>query len=182
MPLEHHILLRPILGVLQIGIRAKVIENQISHVIRQRIAAVTYTSISSDSNGPSWSIPLVNADELPEMDPYEEVAQQGKAPPLSPAYVPDLMNLDEHLLPYDDDASPTAESPGYISDSDSIEEDSIDYPNKPEDDDEDLKEDDNEDPEEDLSEEHEPEDEDTKEEEPSKGSDETKPFKEDETA
>ncbi|GKF50782.1 hypothetical protein Tco_0147249, partial [Tanacetum coccineum] len=46
--------------------------------------------------------------------------------------------------------------PGYIADSDSIEEetdvDSIDYPDEPEDDDED--------PEEDLSEEHEPEDDD----------------------
>ncbi|GKE95921.1 hypothetical protein Tco_1580776, partial [Tanacetum coccineum] len=62
--------------------------------------------------------------------------------------------------PYADDASPTAESPGYIADSDSIEEDtdedSIDYPD-------DLKngEDDaDEDPKEDPSEEHEPEDDD----------------------
>ncbi|GKB26665.1 hypothetical protein Tco_0866066 [Tanacetum coccineum] len=36
-------------------------------------SAVTYTSVSSDLNGPSWGIPLVNADELPEMDPYEEI-------------------------------------------------------------------------------------------------------------
>ncbi|GKF44797.1 hypothetical protein Tco_0131349, partial [Tanacetum coccineum] len=56
--------------------------------------------------------------------------------------------------------------------------DSIDYPNEPEDDDEDPEEDDKEDP----SKEHEPEDEYTKEEEPSEGSDETEPFKEDETA
>ncbi|GJS58309.1 hypothetical protein Tco_0653093 [Tanacetum coccineum] len=40
-------------------------------------STVTYTSISSDSNGLSWGIPLVNAGELPEMDPYEEVVQQG---------------------------------------------------------------------------------------------------------
>ncbi|GJX89298.1 hypothetical protein Tco_0341312 [Tanacetum coccineum] len=174
-------------------------------------SAVTYTSISSDSNGPSWGIPLVNVGELLEMDPYEEVAQQGQAPPLSPAYVPDPMELNEHVPvyvpepdhleyhvpldddiqvedePYADDASPTAESPGYIADSDSIEEDSIDYPDEPEDDDEDPKEDDDEDlkedpskehdpedddkdPEEDPSEEHEPEDEDTKEDEPSEGS------------
>ncbi|GJR68329.1 reverse transcriptase domain-containing protein [Tanacetum coccineum] len=144
-------------------------------------SAVTYMSISSDSNRPSW----------------------GQAPPLSPAYVPDPMELDEHVPPYAEDASPTAESPGYIADSDLIEkdtdEDSIDYLDEPEDDDEDLEkdededpeedpseehepEDDNEDPEEDPSQEHEPEDEDTKEEEPSEGSDETKPFKEDETA
>ncbi|GJR84170.1 hypothetical protein Tco_0154955 [Tanacetum coccineum] len=107
--------------------------------------AVTYTSISSDSNGLSWGIPLVNVDELPEMNPYEEVSQQGQAPPLSPAYVPDPMELDEHVSvedqPYADDASPTAESHGYIADSESIEEDSIDYPDKPEDEDEDPEED-----------------------------------------
>ncbi|GKF02749.1 hypothetical protein Tco_0029672, partial [Tanacetum coccineum] len=108
-------------------------------------SAVTYTSISFDSNGPSWGIPLVNAGELPEMDPYEEVAQQGQAPPLSPAYVPDPMELDEHVpdedQPYADDASPTAESPGHIADSESMEEDSIDNPNEPKDDDEDPEED-----------------------------------------
>ncbi|GJU99824.1 hypothetical protein Tco_1329095 [Tanacetum coccineum] len=152
-------------------------------------SAVTYTSVSSDSNGPSsWGIPLVNAGELPEMDPYEEVAQQGQAHPLSPAYVPDPMELDEHVpvyvpepehpeyhapsdddiqvedQPYADDASPTAESPGYIADSDSMEEDtdadSIDYPDEPEDGEEDDDEDPEEDPEEDPSEEHEPEDDD----------------------
>ncbi|GKE35589.1 hypothetical protein Tco_1454911, partial [Tanacetum coccineum] len=99
---------------------------------------VTYTSVSSDSNRPaSWGIPLVNASELPEMDPYEVEDQ-----------------------PYADDASPTAESPGYIADSDSMEEDtdddSIDYPDEPED----CEEDDDEDPEEDPSKEHEPEDDD----------------------
>ncbi|GJT71985.1 hypothetical protein Tco_1031271 [Tanacetum coccineum] len=186
-------------------------------------SAVTYTSISSDLNEPSWGIPLVNAGELPEMDTYKEVAQQGHAPPLSPTYVPDPMKLDEHApiyvlelehpeyhvpsdddiqvedQPYADDASPTAESPRYIADSDSMEEDtnedSIDYPDEPEepeeDDDEDPEEDpneehepevDDEDPEEDLNEEHKPQDEDTKKEEPSKGSDETEPFEEDETA
>ncbi|GJZ87749.1 hypothetical protein Tco_0659359 [Tanacetum coccineum] len=187
------------------------------------LSAVTYTSISSDSDGPSWGIPLMNVGELPEMDPYEEVAQQGQAPLLSPAYVPDPMELDEHVpvyvpdpehpeyhipsdddmqvkdRPYANDASPIAESPGYITDSESMEEDSIDYPDEPEDDDEDPEEDDNEDPEEDPSEEHEPkdddkdpeedpseehepEDEDAREEEPFEGSDETEPFEEDETA
>ncbi|GKE47650.1 hypothetical protein Tco_1478908 [Tanacetum coccineum] len=150
-------------------------------------SAVTYTSVSSDSNGPaSWGIPLVNAGELPDIDPYEEVAQKGQAHPLSPAYVPDLMKLDEHVpvyvpelehpeyhapsddgiqvedQPYADDASSTAESSGYIADSDSMEEDteedSINYPDKPEDGVEDDGEDPKEDPEEDPSEEHEPED------------------------
>ncbi|GJT12947.1 putative reverse transcriptase domain-containing protein [Tanacetum coccineum] len=100
-------------------------------------SAVTYTSISSDSNRLSWGIPLVNVSELSDMDPYEEVTQQGQAPPLSPAYVPDPIKLDEHVPPYADDASPIAESPGHIPDSESMEEDSIDYP----DDDEDLEED-----------------------------------------
>ncbi|GJT12282.1 putative reverse transcriptase domain-containing protein [Tanacetum coccineum] len=92
-------------------------------------------------------IPLKNAGEISEMDPYEEVAQQGQAHPLSPAYVPDPMELDEHVpvyvpelehpeyqapsdddiqvevQPYAEDASPTAESPGYIADSDSMEDD-----------------------------------------------------------
>ncbi|GKF51355.1 hypothetical protein Tco_0147822, partial [Tanacetum coccineum] len=90
-------------------------------------SAVTYTSISFDSNEPtSWGIPHIQVEDQPNVD----------------------------------DASPTAESPGYITDSDSMEEDtnedSIDYPNEPED----SEEDDDEDPEEDPSEEHEPEDDD----------------------
>ncbi|GKC12681.1 hypothetical protein Tco_1009463, partial [Tanacetum coccineum] len=104
------------------------------------------------------------------MDPYKEVTQQGQAHPLSPAYVPDPIELDEHVpvyvlelehpeyhallddeiqvedQPYADDASPTTKSPGYIVDSELMEEDSIDYPDEPEDDDED--------PEEDLEEDH----------------------------
>ncbi|GKC13161.1 hypothetical protein Tco_1009943, partial [Tanacetum coccineum] len=33
-------------------------------------STVTYTSVSSDLNGPSsWGIPLVNASEIPDMDP-----------------------------------------------------------------------------------------------------------------
>ncbi|GKD61805.1 hypothetical protein Tco_1299314, partial [Tanacetum coccineum] len=46
-------------------------------------SAVTYTSISSNLNGPSWGIPLVNADELPICDPYEEDANQGQGTPFS---------------------------------------------------------------------------------------------------
>ncbi|GJX09563.1 hypothetical protein Tco_0199422 [Tanacetum coccineum] len=163
-------------------------------------SAVTYTSVSSDSNRPSsWGIPLVTAGELPKMDSYEEVVQQGQAHLLSPAYVPDPMKLDEHVhvyvpepehpeyhvpsdddiqaedQPYADDASPTTESPGYIADSDSIENDtdtdSIDYLDNLGTDNEDPKDeedpseehdpkDKDEDPEEDPSEEHDLEDED----------------------
>nr|GEZ69035.1 putative reverse transcriptase domain-containing protein [Tanacetum cinerariifolium] len=60
-------------------------------------SAVTYTSISSNSDGPSWGIQLMNAGELLEIDPYEEVVQQGQAHPLSPAYVSDFIELDEHV-------------------------------------------------------------------------------------
>nr|GEU84122.1 putative reverse transcriptase domain-containing protein [Tanacetum cinerariifolium] len=131
-------------------------------------SAVTYTSISSDSDGPSWGIPLMNADEFLEMDPYEEVAQQGQVHPLSPAYIPDPMELDKH-------------APVYV-----LEPQHPEY-HAPSDDDIQV-EDDNDDPEEDPSEEHEPDDDDEdpekdlNEEHESKGYDETKPFKEDKIA
>ncbi|GKB76834.1 hypothetical protein Tco_0943729, partial [Tanacetum coccineum] len=142
-------------------------------------SAVTYTSISFDSNGLSWGIPLVNVSELPEMDPYEEHVPVYVPEPEHPKYhapLDDDIQVEDQL--YADDVSPTAESPRYIADLDSMEadtdEDFIDYLDKPEDDDED--------PEKDLNEEHDLEDEDTKEDEPSKGSDDTEPFEEDETA
>ncbi|GJY68106.1 hypothetical protein Tco_0471088 [Tanacetum coccineum] len=163
-------------------------------------STVTYTSVSSGSSEPSaWGIPLVNAGEIPNMDPYEEVAQHGQAHPLSPAYVPDPMELDEHVplyvpehLEHNDSSEenmPVEDQPdaedadlhGFLADSDSMEDDtdagSIDYPDEPED-----GEDDDEDPEEDPSEEHESEDEEAKEDEPFEDSDETEPFEEDETA
>ncbi|GJT37885.1 hypothetical protein Tco_0937750, partial [Tanacetum coccineum] len=130
-------------------------------------------------------IPLVNTGELPEMDPYEEVAQQGQAHPLSLAYVLDPIKLDEHIpvyvpepehleyhapsdddiqvenQPYAEDASPTTESPGYLADSDSMEDDtdaySINYPDEPEDDeDDDDTNDEDEEPTEDEKEEEHP--------------------------
>nr|GEX67461.1 putative reverse transcriptase domain-containing protein [Tanacetum cinerariifolium] len=144
-------------------------------------SVVTYTSISSNSDGPSWGIPLMNAGEFSEMDPYKEVAQQGQVHSLSPAYVPDPMELDEHVPVY----VPKPKHPEYHTPSDDdiqVEDDDEDpeedleedpsEEHEPEDDDEDLKEDPNE--------EHEPEDKDVK--EPSKGSDETEPFEKDETA
>nr|GEZ67960.1 reverse transcriptase domain-containing protein [Tanacetum cinerariifolium] len=39
----------------------------------------------------------MNAGEFPEMDPYEEVAQQGQVHPLSHAYVSNPMELDKHV-------------------------------------------------------------------------------------
>ncbi|GJX25486.1 hypothetical protein Tco_0231782 [Tanacetum coccineum] len=100
--------------------------------------SVTYTSISSDSNGPSWGIPLVNACELPEMDPYEKhVPVYVRKPEHPEYYVPSDDDIQVEDQPYADDASPIAESPGHIADSELIEGDSIDYLDEPEDDDED---------------------------------------------
>nr|GEW65495.1 hypothetical protein [Tanacetum cinerariifolium] len=181
------------------------IDSKVNHVIEQCTVCSHLQSISSDSDGPSWGIPLMNVDKLSEMDPYKEVAQQRHVPPLSPASVPDPMELDEHVpvyvsepkqpkyhapsdddiqvedQPLADDASLTAESPGYIADSDSMGEDNDEDPEE-DPSEEHEPEDDDEDPEEDPNEEPEPEEEDTKEEELSEDSDETEPFKEDETA
>nr|GEY39368.1 reverse transcriptase domain-containing protein [Tanacetum cinerariifolium] len=135
-------------------------------------SAVTYTSISSDSDGPSWGIPLINTGEFLEMDPYEEIVQQGQVHPLSPAYVPDPMELDEHVPIHVSEL----EHPEYHA----LSDDDIQVEDDDEDPEEDPKEypseghepeDDNEDPDEDPNEEHEPED-----------SDKTEPLKEDETA
>nr|GEZ65722.1 putative reverse transcriptase domain-containing protein [Tanacetum cinerariifolium] len=110
------------------------------------------------------------------MDPYEEVAQQGQVYPLLPAYVPNPIELDEHVPVHVSEP----EHPEYHAPSD----DDIQV----EDDDEDLEDpnveheptDDDEDPEEDPNEENKPEDENNR--EPFEGSDETKSFKEHETA
>nr|GEV84017.1 hypothetical protein [Tanacetum cinerariifolium] len=144
-------------------------------------SAVIYTSISFESDGPSWGIPLMNAGEFLKMDPYEEVTQQGQVHPLSPVYVPDPMELDEHVPIY----VPKPKHPEYHAplnddiqvkdDDEDLEEDPKEDPSKKnelEDDDEDL--------EKDPNEEHYSEDEDTN--EPSKGSNESEPFEEDETA
>nr|GEV23016.1 putative reverse transcriptase domain-containing protein [Tanacetum cinerariifolium] len=80
----------------------------------------------------------MNAGDFLEMDPYEEVAQQGQVHSLSPAYVPDPMELDEHV-------------PIHV-----LEPQHPEY-HAPSDDDIQV-EDDDEDPKEDLNEEHEPED------------------------
>ncbi|GJX27115.1 hypothetical protein Tco_0233411 [Tanacetum coccineum] len=124
---------------------------------------VTYTSISSKAR--SWSIPTE--------DPSEEAARQAleQAPP-SPAYVSDLMELDDHvpvyvlehvhpeyLAPSDDDipaedqpyaanASPTTLSLGYIANFDpeeDEEEDPADYPANGGDDEDDESSDDDDD-------------------------------------
>nr|GEU70891.1 reverse transcriptase domain-containing protein [Tanacetum cinerariifolium] len=136
-------------------------------------STITYTSISSDSDGPSWGILLMNAGKFLKMDPYEEVSQQGQAYSLSLAYVPDPMELDEHVVVH-------VLEPEHLeyhapSNDDIHGENDDEDPNK-----EHASEDDDENPEEDLNEEHEPEDEDNM--ETSKDSNENKPFEEDEPA
>nr|GEZ80668.1 hypothetical protein [Tanacetum cinerariifolium] len=63
-------------------------------------STVSDTSISSDSDLTAWGIPLIDADEVPEIDPYEEVVQQGQAAPPSPAYAPNPIELEEHVPVY----------------------------------------------------------------------------------
>ncbi|GJT91064.1 hypothetical protein Tco_1079909 [Tanacetum coccineum] len=123
---------------------------------------VTYTEVSSPFEGLS-DIGLSRADdheylELPWMpeDPYVEAALQAlpsldyvsgleepeQAPP-SPDYVPGPEHADDEIVaedqPYAEDASPTAQSPDYVSESDpeadpeedddeDPEEDLVDYP------------------------------------------------------
>nr|GEY93426.1 hypothetical protein [Tanacetum cinerariifolium] len=127
-------------------------------------------------DGPSWGIPLMTVGEFLEMDPYEEVAHPGLAHPLSPAYVPNPMKLDKHVPVY----VPNPEhlkyhAPSYddiqVEDDDEDPKEDPSEEHEPEGDDEDLKEDPNE--------EHEPKDKYTR--KPFKGSNETKPFEEDET-
>nr|GEV40269.1 hypothetical protein [Tanacetum cinerariifolium] len=140
-------------------------------------SAVTYTSISSNSYRASWGIPLINAGEFPEIDPYKEVAQQGQVHPLSPAYVPNPMELDEHMSAHV--LEPEHSEYHAPSDDDIQVEDGDKDPEEDPSEEHEL-EDDDKDPKEDPNKEHEPEDENTR--EPSEGSDETEPFKEDETA
>nr|GEV99275.1 reverse transcriptase domain-containing protein [Tanacetum cinerariifolium] len=103
----------------------------------------------------------MNAGEFPEMDPYEEVSQHGQVYLLSPAYVPDPMELDEYV-------------PVHV-----LEPEHREYHASSDDD---IQvEDDDKDPEEDPSKEHEPE-EDPNEDHKPEDSDETEPFEEDETA
>ncbi|GKA85900.1 hypothetical protein Tco_0807554 [Tanacetum coccineum] len=130
-------------------------------------SAVTYTSISSDLDGPSWGIPFMDPSELPEMDPYEDAAQQGHKVPPPPTYVSDPIELEDHVpvyvpepmypqnlapsnheipmkdQPIPEDASPVALSPGYIAnydpedDEEDPEDDPANYPADGGDDDDD---------------------------------------------
>nr|GEV41224.1 hypothetical protein [Tanacetum cinerariifolium] len=125
-------------------------------------SGVTYTDVSSPfKESPDIGSPRVDDHEhleLPKMldDPYIEVSLQAppspnyipgpedpeQAPP-SPDYVPSLEHADDEIVadeqPYAEDASPTAQSPKYVPESDleahpeddddeDPEEDPVDYP------------------------------------------------------
>nr|GEV30941.1 putative reverse transcriptase domain-containing protein [Tanacetum cinerariifolium] len=133
-------------------------------------STISYTSISSLER--SW--------DIPDVDPYKEATLQAieqVAPPLSPAYLPDPIELDEQ--PHADDVVPTTLSPGYITNSnleeeleeDPKKEENVDYTNEP----------DEEDPKEEDPEEEESDDNAASEEGPSEGFDDIEPFEEDET-
>nr|GEV23993.1 hypothetical protein [Tanacetum cinerariifolium] len=126
-----------------------------------------YPLIQMDYHG---GIPLMNAIEFPEINPYEEVSQQGQVHLLSPTYVLDPMELDEHvpiyvLKPEHSEYHAPSDDDIHVEDDDEDLEGDPSAEHEPEDDDED--------PEEDPNEEHELEDEYTK--EPSEASDETEP-------
>nr|GFC03260.1 hypothetical protein [Tanacetum cinerariifolium] len=96
-------------------------------------SAVTYTSISSNSDRPSWGIPLRNAE--PEHPEY---------------HAPSDDDIQVEDQPYADDALSTAKSPRYIAELDSMGEDDDEDPEEDpseehelEDDDDDLEEDPN---------------------------------------
>ncbi|GJY82305.1 hypothetical protein Tco_0495681 [Tanacetum coccineum] len=59
-------------------------------------STVSYTSISSDSDPSAWGIPLMDASELPEMDPYKELEHH------VPMYIPEPV-YSEYLVPSNDD-------------------------------------------------------------------------------
>nr|GEU57585.1 hypothetical protein [Tanacetum cinerariifolium] len=96
-------------------------------------AVVNYTSVSTENDLPPWGFHLMEAYK-PEA---QEVASQSpNQAPLSPVPAPEYL---EYLAPSDDDipvedqplptnALPTACSPGYIADSEPIEDDSKEDP------------------------------------------------------
>ncbi|GJV11482.1 hypothetical protein Tco_1353023 [Tanacetum coccineum] len=131
----------PDLGVLQIGIRAKVIENQQScPVMSSASSAVTYTSVYTDSEpdrvfwGADEEISNRGSPRVIVYG-YDGLPMQLVAPP-SPDYIPDPEEPHTPPVPHDEDEpeeqplppvdSPTAESPGYVAESDP-EEDPEEY-------------------------------------------------------
>ncbi|GJT77525.1 hypothetical protein Tco_1044250 [Tanacetum coccineum] len=171
---QTHILLRSILGVLQIGIKSQGYREPDIVMSDSEDSTVTYTAVSSPFGGLSdIGSPGVDGPPVMPEDPYAYVVDAFQAPP-SPDYVPGLeyppspefvpepvypkfMPLEDDVLPAEEQplpaaVSPTADSPGYIPESDpeedleedddeDPEEDPTDYPTDRDDDDEDPEED-----------------------------------------
>ncbi|GJR34933.1 hypothetical protein Tco_1210617 [Tanacetum coccineum] len=125
---------------------------------------VTYTSISSQARSRS----------IPTGDPYEEDTRQAleqASPPLSPAYVPDPIELEDHVPVYvpepaypeylapSDDEIPMEDQPLPDDASPDLKEDPADYPTDGGDDDDDESSDDDDDDDDDDDEEDEEEEE-----------------------
>ncbi|GKD75239.1 hypothetical protein Tco_1333521, partial [Tanacetum coccineum] len=141
--------LRPYLGVLQIGIRAKVIENQIlSCLLHQWLPPHLSTLILSQGESSRELMRSCLMEVLHESStPFPDYVPGPEHPP-SPVEVPNVPKPEypEYLVPFDAEApledqplpakaSPTALSLGYVADSDpdedpeeDPEEDHADYP------------------------------------------------------
>ncbi|GJT77416.1 hypothetical protein Tco_1044141 [Tanacetum coccineum] len=96
-------------------------------------STVTYTQVSSpfkdssDVGSPGVDRPLV----MPE-DPYSYIAAAYQAPPSPRGAIDEILPAEEQLLPVA--ASPTADSPGYVLESDPEEEPEADDDEDPEED------------------------------------------------
>ncbi|GKD68323.1 hypothetical protein Tco_1322413 [Tanacetum coccineum] len=150
--------LRPNLGVLQIGIKSQGYREPDTVMSDSEDSTVTYTAVSSPfEDGSDIGSPGVDGPPIMPEDPYAYIVAAYQAPP-SPDYVPgpeepqspppldfvpepmypEYMPQEDEILPAEEQplpaaASPTADSPGYVPESDLEEE--------PEEDDEDPEED-----------------------------------------
>ncbi|GJU52229.1 putative reverse transcriptase domain-containing protein [Tanacetum coccineum] len=116
---QTHILLRPNLGVLQIGIKSQGYREPDHVMSDSEDSTITYMSVSSSFGGLSY-IGSSGVDGPPMMpeDPYAYVVAAFQAL-LSPDY---FMPPDDDVLPAEEQplpaaVSPTADSPGYIPES-----------------------------------------------------------------
>ncbi|GJS86762.1 hypothetical protein Tco_0769398 [Tanacetum coccineum] len=123
----------PDLGVLQIGIRAKVIESQV--VMSSTSFAVTYTSVytnskpgrvfwGADEEISDGGIPRVIVLGYDGLLMHPDMILDYVPEPIYPEYIP---LEDEHEFPAEEQPlspvdSPTAESPGYVTESDPDED------------------------------------------------------------
>ncbi|GJR15085.1 hypothetical protein Tco_0797737 [Tanacetum coccineum] len=145
IPVDILIPLRLNLRVLQIGIRAKVIENQWVSDVEPEAPEEAPQSLEQAPPSPNY----VSGPEHPPSPDYVPGPKYPKylVPP------DDEVPIEDHPLPAD--ASPTALSPGYVADSDPLKEDPADYPTDEGDDEEESSEDDDDEEEDEASKEDE---------------------------